>query len=208
MQLLKLERYCQHECWHWCWHGYGNRMAWPERLMSWTSLDKSEKSEGGMMWVSGQETVVLAGVGWSCLVMTIHHHECLASNLFHTHFEHTFCLYGEDFEPHLEWDSHCYEWPSPFSLSLFSTPLFPLFLDPYRTVTGTSMLSPSTPTSSDLLYDSFYESFLFLAYDSFGLIAWVTPIFRHDSLWLILWVILIFRPLDPLMTHSMSHLYT
>ena len=96
-------------------------------------------------------------------------------------------------------------------------PLFPFplchpfvspFLDPYWTFTSTSMLSPSSPTSLDLLYDSFYESFLFLAYDSFRLIAWVTPIFRYDSLWLILRVILIFRPSDPPMTHSMSHLYT
>ena len=56
----------------------------------------------------------------------------------------------------------------PFSLSLHS---FLSLLDPCQTSTSTSMLSPSSPTSSDLLYDSFYESFLFLAYDSFGLIA-------------------------------------
>ena len=83
---------------------------------------------------------------------------------------------------------------------LFPFPSIPLLryptLNPCRTFTSTSMLSPSSPTSSDLLYDSFYESFLFLAYDSFGLIAWVTPIFRYDSLWLILRVILVFRPSD------------
>ena len=44
-------------------------------------------------------------------------------------------------------------------------------LNPYQTSTSTSMLSPLSPTSLDLLYDSFYESFLFLAYDLFGLIA-------------------------------------
>ena len=54
----------------------------------------------------------------------------------------------------------------PFSL-FFCYSYFTL--NPYRT--STSMLSPSSPTSSDLLYDSFYESFLFLAYNSFGLIA-------------------------------------
>ena len=42
-------------------------------------------------------------------------------------------------------------------------------LNPYQT--SISMLSPLSPTSLDLLYDSFYESFLFLAYDLFGLIA-------------------------------------
>ena len=79
----------------------------------------------------------------------------------------------------------------PFLLFPSIPPLcYPIF-DP-----STSTLSPLSPTSSDLLYDSFYESFLFLAYDSFRLIAWVTPIFRYDSLWLILWVILIFRPSD------------
>ena len=58
---------------------------------------------------------------------------------------------------------------------LFPFPFIPLLhypiLDPCQTFTSTSMLSPSSPTSLDLLYDSFYESFLFLAYDSFGLIA-------------------------------------
>ena len=49
-------------------------------------------------------------------------------------------------------------------------------LNPYRT--STSMLSLSSPTSLDLLYDSFYESFLFLAYDLFGLIACVMYHFR------------------------------
>ena len=110
------------------------------------------------------------------------------------------------------------DWQCRLPLTVMNDPpLFPFplchpfvspFLDPYQTFTSTSMLSPSSPTSSDFLYDSFYESFLFLAYDSFRLIAWVTPIFRYDSLWLILRVILIFRPSDPPMTHSMSHLYT
>ena len=74
------------------------------------------------------------------------------------------------------------------TLPLFLFPFIPFFcypyftFDPCRTSTSTSMLSPLSPTSSDLLYDSFYESFLFLAYDSFGLIAWVTPIF---SIWLL-----------------------
>ena len=92
-------------------------------------------------------------------------------------------LIGEIFRP-------CYEQPSLYSFPSIPPLCYPI-LDPC-----TSTLSPSSPTSSDLLYDSFYESFLFLAYDSFGLIAWVTLIFRYDSLWLSLQVILIFRPSD------------
>ena len=53
-------------------------------------------------------------------------------------------------------------WTTPFSL-FFRYPYFTL--NPYWT--STSILSPSSPTSLDLLYDSFYESFLFLAYDLF-----------------------------------------
>ena len=89
----------------------------------------------------------------------------------------------------LSWPESVMNDPPLFSLSLHSSLLLP---SPWPS-TCTSMLSPSSPTSLDLLYDSFYESFLFLAYDSFGLIAWVTPIF---STWLL-----------QTMTHSMSHPY-
>ena len=61
--------------------------------------------------------------------------------------------------------------PTPFSFSfLYSL----LCLNPCQTHTS---LSLSSPFSSDLLNDSFYESFLYLSYDSFGLITWVIPMF-------------------------------
>ena len=119
----------------------------------------------------------------------------------------SFSLYSSPSLPY-PWpltDLYQYQYAFPFVSIMNDPPLFPFpsipplhypILDPCRTFTSISTLSPSSPISSDLLYDSFYESFLFLAYDSFRLIAWVTPIFRYDSLWLILGVILIFRPLD------------
>ena len=62
----------------------------------------------------------------------------------------------------------------PISFSFTSFPTLLLCLNSYRTPTS---ISPSSSFTLDLLDDSFYESFLYLSYDLFGLIAWVISIF-------------------------------
>ena len=77
----------------------------------------------------------------------------------------------------------CYEWltPHPFALhSLLSILYLLLFTLPKPLSDFHQFVSFFT---LDLLNDSFYESFLYLAYDSFGLIAWVTSIFSTWLLW-------------------------